>query len=256
MATFTRNAQCGIICIMSSPERVSLGEWLAEGPYTLALSSGFFGFYAHAGVLEALCESDVAPAALRASSGGAVTAALWASGLEPAELSQGLSQVKREDFWDPAPGVGLLRGEVLDDTLRSRMPVTDFAGCRLPISISVFDVRKRETEVINSGDLVLATRASSAFPGLFQPVIINGQPKLDGGIKDHAGYYGAPLQERILHHDLKRKQVTVNRENLQRLSLEALPTVNPFKLYRGMVAYKEAYRQTIQKLSEPIMVMS
>ena len=38
------------------PMTVTLGDWLDAGPYTLALSAGFFGFFAHAGVLAALEE--------------------------------------------------------------------------------------------------------------------------------------------------------------------------------------------------------
>lgn len=34
-------------------EEQTLAEWLAQGPYTLALSSSFFGYYAHAGALQA-----------------------------------------------------------------------------------------------------------------------------------------------------------------------------------------------------------
>ena len=38
----------------SPPEaEQTLAEWLAAGPFTLAMSSSFFGFYAHAGALQA-----------------------------------------------------------------------------------------------------------------------------------------------------------------------------------------------------------
>ena len=47
------------------PQRPTLREWLAQGPFTLAMSSGFFGFFAHAGVLLALREAGLAPAATR-----------------------------------------------------------------------------------------------------------------------------------------------------------------------------------------------
>lgn len=40
---------------------MTLQTWLEENPFTLALSSGFFGFYAHAGFLKALEERGLAP---------------------------------------------------------------------------------------------------------------------------------------------------------------------------------------------------
>ncbi|MBA3819296.1 MAG: patatin, partial [Deltaproteobacteria bacterium] len=32
----------------------TLGDWLGRAPFALAMSSGFFGFYAHTGMLAAL----------------------------------------------------------------------------------------------------------------------------------------------------------------------------------------------------------
>jgi hypothetical protein len=39
--------------VVPAAEEQTLAEWLAQGPYTLALSSSFFGYYAHAGALQA-----------------------------------------------------------------------------------------------------------------------------------------------------------------------------------------------------------
>jgi hypothetical protein len=40
----------------------TLRAWLAEGPFTLGLSSGFFGFFAHAGVVSVLEAERLRPA--------------------------------------------------------------------------------------------------------------------------------------------------------------------------------------------------
>jgi hypothetical protein len=45
--------EVGASSVPASSEEQTLAEWLAQGPYTLALSSSFFGYYAHAGALQA-----------------------------------------------------------------------------------------------------------------------------------------------------------------------------------------------------------
>ena len=65
----------------------TLREWLAEGPYTLAMSSGFFGFFAHAVVVSVLEEEGLPPARVCGSSAGALVGGLWAAGLPAARLA-------------------------------------------------------------------------------------------------------------------------------------------------------------------------
>ena len=49
----------------------TLHDHLAQRPFALAMSSGFFGFFAHAGVLRALDEASLRPTRLSGSSAGA-----------------------------------------------------------------------------------------------------------------------------------------------------------------------------------------
>ena len=63
-----------------------LGDWLEEAPFSLAMSSGFFGFFAHAGVLAALDESALIPKQLSGSSAGALVSVAYAAGLAPRDL--------------------------------------------------------------------------------------------------------------------------------------------------------------------------
>ena len=65
---------------------ITLRDWLAESPFSLAMSSGFFGFFAHTGMLAALEEAGVLPAEVAGSSAGALVAGLWASGIDAPAL--------------------------------------------------------------------------------------------------------------------------------------------------------------------------
>ena len=242
---------------MTSSELPNLREWLAEEPYTLTCSSGFFGFYAQCGVISALHENELLPKATRGSSTGALATALWASGsFDYDQVGEKLSEIERTDFWDPSFGPGLLKGERLDGTLRSLLSDRNFGDCLVPVRISVFDIRSRQTEVIESGDLTQAVHASITFPGLFQPVKIGGRLKTDGGIKDHAGCYGAPLDERILHQNLRPKSYNISDKgylNSQTLTLENLPFVHPFRLQKGIEAYNIGRAQAQALLDQPII---
>ncbi len=147
----------------------TLREWLAEGPYTLVMSSGFFGFFAHAGVVSVLEEEGLPPARVCGSSAGALVGGLWAAGLPAARIREELLALRREHFWDVRPGLGLLRGALFRQRLEALAP---------------------------------AIHASCALPVLFQPVRIEGRLYLDGGVLDRPGLAGAPDGGRVLYHHL------------------------------------------------------
>ena len=94
----------------ASHQRV-LADWLAEAPFTLAMSSGFFGFFAHFGTLRALLEHGLAPARFCGSSAGALVGACVASGASINAIEDMLLGLDRSQFWDPSPGLGLLSGQ-------------------------------------------------------------------------------------------------------------------------------------------------
>lgn len=239
----------------------TLADRLREAPFALAMSSGFFGFYAHTGVLAALEDEGLEPQSVRGSSAGALVTAAWASGLSAASLSRELTALQRQDFWDPRPGFGLLAGRKFDGILRRILPHQDFARCRVPVALSVFDVLSRRTELVEEGDLAIAIRASCALPFLFQPVWMNGRPKLDGGIADRPGLHGAIPGERILYHHLlpsspwrRREGVHAQpprRDGLFALATPGLPKLSPFALAEGTEAFRIARAYTRRALGEP-----
>jgi NTE family protein len=236
-----------------------LGDWLAEAPFALAMSSGFFSFYAHTGMFDAVTRSGLRPQLVAGSSAGAMVGAAWASGLEMTELAARLNAIERGDFWDPALGAGLLAGKKFDRLLRELMPVTDAARCRVPVKISVFDIASRKTRVIDRGDLPPAIRASCAVPGLFHPVWIDRRAYWDGGILDRPGLAGVPEGDRVLFHHIaapapwsRREPPIPHRANMVTIVLEKLPRSNPFQLDAGRRALELARESTRRALDLPI----
>jgi NTE family protein len=240
----------------------TLRSWLAARPFSLAMSSGFFGFFAHAGLMTALEDAGLAPARLSGSSAGALVAGLWASGLSAARIGEELLILERAHFWDPAPGVGLLRGALFDARLDRLLGAKTFAACRAPLAISVFDVLARATRVVDEGALSPAIRASCAVPVLFHPVWLGVRPMLDGGIADRPGLAGMPPGERVLFHHLASRSPwrragaasmeLPRRAGLVPLVLGALPRVGPFRLHEGARAFEIARGRARAALDRPV----
>ena len=138
------------------------------------MSSGFFRFYAHMGVLHALEENNcLRVKACSGSSAGALVAAFLASGMLPKDMPERVFAIKRENIWDMGVGLGLLKGQLLQKILEEQFPVRTFEECPIPLGLTAYDVLGFKTNCVTKGDLATAVRASCCFPGLFQPVIID-----------------------------------------------------------------------------------
>ena len=239
-----------------------LKAWLQQEPFTLAMSSGFFSFFAHAGMLTALLEEDCVPAAVSGSSAGALVGACWASGMPMDAIKDTLFKLEKADFWDPAPGFGVLRGERFRQMLRQSLAAADFSGCRVPLALSAFNLLRRETEVFRQGNLVEAVYASCAFPLLFQPIRIGSGFYLDGGIKDRPALASVKPGQRVLYHHIKSRSPwrrknspalsVPQRDNMQVIALDDIPRVGPGQLPEGPKAFAAAYQGTLEQLTSDI----
>lgn len=237
----------------------TLRDWLRSGPFTLGLSSGFFGFFAHAGVVSVLEEEGLLPARVVGSSAGALTGGLWAAGVPARRIREELLALRREHFWDPRPGLGLLRGELFRARLAAILPVATFEACPRPLAVSVFDLRARRTVVLRAGALAPAIHASCAAPVLFQPVSIGGRSYLDGGVLDRHGLAGLEGGERVLYHHLTSRSPwrragspalrVPDRPGLRALAFHGIPRLGPFRLGRGGEALERAAEATRAALS-------
>lgn len=242
-------------------QTLTLRQWLASAPFGLALSSGFFGFFAHCGLLSVLEDVGLIPARMSGSSAGALIGGFWASGLDTTTMRDFLFDLRKRDFWDPGPGLGLLRGHRFRNLLEHKLPVQDFIECRVPLAISAYDVFSRRTRILDQGLLAPAIQASCCVPFMFHPVWIGRRPLLDGGIRDRPGLAGMP-SGRVLYHHLGsrspwRRQHGAHtriplRANLQTVCIENLVRVGPNHLQTGPQAYAQARAAMVTALDLPL----
>jgi NTE family protein len=239
-------------------QSLTLGEWLEQGPFGLAMSSGFFGFFAHCGMLAALEQAGLRPVRVSGASAGSLTAAGWASGLDSAAIAEVLRAMRREHFWDPAPGPGVLRGKRFERRVGELLGIERFEQCEVPLAVSVHDLVGRRTRVLESGPLARALVASCAVPGMFHPVWISGRPHVDGGVSDHGGLAGMDA-ERVLYHHLVPhfpfppvRLADRLRPNMVTVASSGLPRVGPFRLEYGPQALEASYDAMRRALDQPV----
>ena len=242
-----------------------LKDWLNEHDFTLSLSSGFFGFYAHCGLWKAFHEEGVFPSRITGASAGALVGAAMATGKDPDEFVDLIFNVERKDFWDPGIGLGFLRGKKFRDLLKQFLP-QEFDGLKVPFESVVYAAHTMETQSINQGaHLPEMVVASCTVPFLFQPVRLGRQFFWDGGYKDKMAFTAVDPNERVFGHYLMNKRQSwseaqkdvsaIADTNKLFFAIENLPRVTPFRLDRGPVAYYRAYsvvKNALQSKNENI----
>ena len=237
-----------------------LGDWLAAQPFSLAMSSGVFSVFAHTGFLGSLLRERLEPTLVSGSSAGALVGGTWAAGLPVGELAARLERLRRDEFWDPRLGAGLLAGRKVDRVLRElRGAVERIADARRPVRISAFDIVSRRTTVLgHNAQLADAIRASCAVPALFHPVWIDGRAYWDGGILDRPGLAGVATHSRVLFHHIPSKSLwrfklpMPTRPGMVTLVIDGLPRSGPFRLDAGRQALALARDATLRALDAPI----
>lgn len=66
--------------------------------------------------------------------------------------------------------------------LVERLPIRRFEEARIPLSIGAMNLRTGDERWFSSGPLMPALLSSTALPGVFPPVAIDGELYIDGGV--------------------------------------------------------------------------
>lgn len=153
----------------------------------VALGGGSARGYAHIGALACLERNGLVPTVIAGTSFGAVVGALYATGATPRELARDAARLRRRDVLPHFADFGLHRaslfaGEKLELYLDRMLEGRHFADLERHLVVVTTDVDTGERVLLDSGPLARALRASTALPGIFAPVEIDGRRLIDGGI--------------------------------------------------------------------------
>lgn len=161
----------------------------------IVLSGGATRGAYQVGVIDVLARNGIVPDLLVGTSVGAINAAYWA--FHPGEdVGLRLLDVWREAGRarvipdGPLRMVGNLIGSrfhdrsalarILERELPS--PTSTIESARLPLHLVACNLRTGAAVDFDRGPALTALLASAAIPGLFPPVIVDGEPYADGGV--------------------------------------------------------------------------
>ena len=121
------------------------------------------------------------------SSVGSLVGALYAGPWNAQELEGIARRLGRDDFFDfgvhPALfGTGLASGRRIEKFVRENLSEDRIERLRIPFAAVATDLDSGNPVVLRAGDVARAVRASCAIPGVFEPVRIEGQLLVDGGL--------------------------------------------------------------------------
>ena len=149
----------------------------------LVLGGGGSRGIAHIGVLSVLAHNNIPVDLIVGTSMGGIVGALYASGVSPDAVAQGMDNMR---------GTNLLNMNLFNARARQRMVedqlsvLTDksFADLKIPLTVMAVDMVHGCEVAINEGPLIPALLATSAVPGVFPPIEVNGMQLADGGVID------------------------------------------------------------------------
>jgi len=149
----------------------------------LVLGGGAARGFAHIGVIKSLEAQGIVPDIVVGTSAGSVVGALYASGMNGFELQNLALQMEEEMVADwTLPNRGVLKGEALQDFINQRVKNLTIQKMPKPLGVVATDLQSGKLVLFRRGDTGIAVRASSAVPGMFQPVEISGRDYVDGGL--------------------------------------------------------------------------
>jgi NTE family protein len=162
-----------------SPDKPTIG---------LALGGGGARGLAHVGVLKALEREGIPFDFIAGTSMGGIIGAMYAAGMPVAELEEEARHITRPRnmlrFIDLTnPRTGLISGKALHAYLVEKLGGDlSFDQMTIPFAVVAVDLITGREVHLSEGSVVDAVRATSAFPGVIDPVSIGPYRFTDGGI--------------------------------------------------------------------------
>ncbi|MDP3791964.1 MAG: patatin-like phospholipase family protein [Candidatus Omnitrophota bacterium] len=151
----------------------------------LVLGGGSARGLAHIGVLKVLEREKIPIHRIVGTSMGALIGAAYSVGVSVKKMEGIALKFNWKTIFDPTlPRMGLLAGKKLEKVVNELTENKSFADCRIPLAIVTTDIERNERVIFQKGHLQKIVCASCSWPGIFNPVKIEGRLLVDGGIKN------------------------------------------------------------------------
>ena len=140
--------------------------------------------FAHMGVVKVFEENDIPIDVLTTCSGGSIIGALIACGISIEDIKKEFYKITKKINW-LRPNVstkGFLSQKNIKNILFHFCGNKNIEDLNISLSIVATNLSKGKLKVFTKGNLIEAVCASSAFPGIYPPVEIDGELYVDGGV--------------------------------------------------------------------------
>jgi NTE family protein len=150
----------------------------------LALGGGAARGFAHIGVIKVLQGHGIEPDLVVGTSAGCVAGALYAAGYSGFDLEQMAFDMERATVTDwTLFGRGMIKGDALQAWVDQAVKQVPMEKLKRRFACVAVKLGSGEAVVLDHGDVGQVVRASSAVPGIFEPMRIDGEDYLDGGLR-------------------------------------------------------------------------
>ena len=172
--------------------------WFRNGPReapTLVLSGGGAMGALQVGLLRVLIQRGFRPSRIVGTSVGALNAAFLAfnpdeAGIERLiEIWRGLEDERflrvnpvRMAFRFASRKTALFSNDFLRELIAEHAAEDEFSATQVPLFVTATNLTTGRKHVFSEGSISEAVLASTAIPGIFSPVEIDGQSYIDGGV--------------------------------------------------------------------------
>ena len=151
----------------------------------LVLGGGAARGFAHVGVIRVLEQEKIPIDMIIGTSVGSLIGAIYASDLNSFELEWTAFSLEKDHLFDFAvlsafTAMGPVKGDRLEEFVRTKIAVTNIENLKLPFAAVATDLNRGTRIVLDKGSIARAVRASSAIPGVFNPVEHQGRLLVDG----------------------------------------------------------------------------
>lgn len=166
------------------------GADLPKPRIALVLGGGAARGFAHIGVIRALEQEKIPIDMIVGASVGSLIGAIYAADQNSFELEWTAFTLEKDTLLDYGlmnafTGMGVAKGDKLEEFVRSKVAIPNIESLKVPFAAIATDLNRGSRVVLDKGPVAKAVRASSAIPGVFQPVVLQGKTLVDGGVVDN-----------------------------------------------------------------------
>lgn len=149
------------------------------------MSGGAARGISHVGVLSVLDDYKVPIDLIVGASYGSIVAAYYTYGYTIDEMLEHAGRFRLWSIIDfRPPWTSFFSGEKEERIFEQGLGDAKIEDLRIPLIMLAADLEREEPVLFEKGKLSTAMRASSAFPGLFDPLRLGDRTLVDGGIVD------------------------------------------------------------------------